>query len=223
MPLKAGGAASHKRDQSSVGIMLGIKLADDTAPVVAVVVMVFPRAKSVGVESGLGMHLRLAKVAPPAADTLVGKRTVALEQPPAGSGIGHVKHTGVAYPCRHIVYIAILVAGEHPTFGEQIVIVDSAFLVDIRLGYQHCIHPACLQPGKHAAVVGPADGIPGELAHVGFLAKPVEVKHHTVDRKSLTLQRVNYPYGLLLRLITVFRGDVAQRPEWRQILSAGQT
>ncbi len=118
--------------------------------------------------------------------------------------------------------VADRILDKHSGLAESVVVVDSTDLVDIRLVDQNRVHTHGGEGVEHAAVVGKLVGIPFEATHVGLLAIPIEVKHYSVYRIVALTQGIDGTESLLLVVITVARGDVAECPEWRELLTSGK-
>ena len=71
--LQAGSAAAHHCHQTGVGIFFLIQFIYYRAPVIAVEIVILTGGQAIGMASVLGMHLGFAEIAPPSADTFIGK------------------------------------------------------------------------------------------------------------------------------------------------------
>ncbi len=171
---------------------------------------------------GQRMHLRLAEVTPPPRHALGGKVFEAVPHPYACGGIGDVEHSGLAYPCSDVVGISGGVLCKHPGLAEHVVVVNGSDFVDIWLVDEHCVNAHAVERVKHAAMVGELVLVPFQTAHVGLLSIPVKVEHDTVNRIAALLERVDGTQCLLLVVVSVARGDVAERPERGQLLATGK-
>ena len=69
-------------------------------------------------------------------------------------------------------------------------------------------------------MVGPLVLVPLEASHVLFLAIPVQVKDDAVQGVAFTLEGIDHALALALVMVAVFRGDIAQCPQWGQFLTA---
>ena len=167
------------------------------------------------------MHLGLAQVAPPACNTLVGERLVAVAKPLAGIGIRHVKHASLSHPDGHCLGLVGAVGlAEHALGVKFVVVVDGTAIGEhIGLRYSHYIDAFILEVLEHAAMVGPLVLVPLQAAHVLLFAIPVQVEHHAVEWITGALERVDHAFALGLVVVAIFRSDVSQRPQWWQFLA----
>ena len=154
--LESCGAAAHHRHQAPGGIVFFEEVIDDAAPVVAVLVVVFAGVEAVGVDHSLGVHFRLAQVAPPSGDAHVGEFFVSLSQPLACQVVGDVPHAAFAYPYLHIVGLSGGVAHKQALRRQGVVIVNGAAVAQhIRLRYNHHVYALALEVFEHLDGGGP--------------------------------------------------------------------
>ena len=222
--LQACCTCAHHDHRTTVGIILLEHVIDDAAPLVAVVVVVLLGCQAVPVANFERMLLGLAQVAPPAGHALIGQRLVAVAQPLARGGIGHVKHATLPYPDGHRVSSVGAVGLAEDALGiQQFIIVDgTAVGQHIGLRDGHHVDALLLEIAQHAAVVGPLLLVPFQASHVLLLAIPVQVEYDAVQGIALALEGIDHALALALVTVAIFAGDVTQRPQWRQFLTSNE-
>ena len=220
--LQTGCASTHHQHGALIREIAAQTLVDSLRPFVAIIIMIGGSGLAVGMHDGEGMHFRLAEVAPPSGHTFGRKGGEAFPEPFAGSGIGHVEHSGVTYPCGHIVHLSVGILREESFPGKKIVIVDSSFLVDIGLMDKHSVDSHASQGIEHRAMLGELLLIPFEAPHVGLSAIPIEVEHYPVEGIAASLEGVYGSECLLAVVIAIFGGDISQGPYRGKILTSSE-
>ena len=220
--MQTGSATAHKSHEASAGELLLEAVVDDSAPVVAVAVVVFGGRFAGVVADGERMHFGFSEVAPPARNAVDSVAFVLAPEPFTSSGIAHIEHTGFAHPSGNIVHIPGSVGSEPSGIFSHVIVVDSAYLVEVGLRNNHCFHPFLLEVVEHSLVVWPLSGVPLKSTHVGFLTIPVEVEDDAIDGVALVDEGVDNPFGLLLSLVAILRCDVSEAPERREVLATGE-
>ena len=204
--LQASRAGAHHDHRATVGVLLLEHVIDDAAPLVAVVVVVLLGCEAVEVADFERMLFRLAQVAPPAGHALIGERFVAVAQPQARGGIGHVEHAALPHPDGDGVGRVGAVGLAEDALGvQQAVIVDGAAVGEhIGLRDGHDVDALLLEVAQHLAVVGPLLLVPFQAAHVFLFAIPVQVKHDAVQRIALALEGIYHALTLALVTVAIF-------------------